>query len=380
MRKDVRIGLAIGGVLLAVLIVYLLVPKENTGNSNKAQALAQGGAGAPSTGGLGGGDAVPAGGSSGTDAAQPSATPAGSDHGSTAPTTRRDDGSFASGANPAEGGASGSTPDSSGAQAQGENGDANNSAWDTILKTGVMSTPLAATNAPTVNDPFADAARGATGTGASHDARTAVGTPADKLDWNVGTGPSAAATPATGGSGNTPPAGGAASGTTITAPPTSSTLTPALANLKEHKMAQGETFSSIALSLYGDVKYAREIVKANPNLEPSRVRAGTVIKLPDMATIRASQNAPAGAPSGSAVTAGATATKAEPSIDPSKEYRIQPNDSLHKIALKLYGKADKADAIYDANKEKIGGDPHRIKVGMVLKLPEPPTHSPQATR
>src|SRR5687767_4803467 len=28
MRKDVKIGLAIGGVLLAVLIVYLLVPKD----------------------------------------------------------------------------------------------------------------------------------------------------------------------------------------------------------------------------------------------------------------------------------------------------------------------------------------------------------------
>src|SRR2546429_135426 len=80
---------------------------------------------------------------------------------------------------------------------------------------------------------------------------------------------------------------------------------PAAAAPKEHKMAQGETFSSIALSLYGDARYAREIVKANPTLEPSRVRAGTVIKLPDMATIRASQTSPAAA-GGSAVTAGAT--------------------------------------------------------------------------
>src|SRR5436305_702602 len=32
MRKDVKIGLGIGGILLAVLIVYLLVPKTNEGN------------------------------------------------------------------------------------------------------------------------------------------------------------------------------------------------------------------------------------------------------------------------------------------------------------------------------------------------------------
>jgi nucleoid-associated protein YgaU len=376
MRKDVRIGLAIGGVLLAVLIVYLLVPKENTGNSNKTQAVAQGGGGsngAASTGGLGGGEATPAASPSGTDAAQPPAPPAGNNHDTPSPTTRKDDPSFASGTE------SGAGAETSANQAETAG---SNSAWSSILNDGVMPPSLVATNPPTPSDPFADPAKAANGSGAGPDARHAVGAPADKLDFGVGNGGAGAPAPApatVGGNGNTGSAG-STSGTTVSTPPTSAQLSPAPGDLKEHKMAQGETFSSIALSLYGDSKYAREIVKANPNLEPSRVRAGTVIKLPDMATIRASQNAPAGATSGHAVTAGATQAKAEPAIDPSKEYKVQANDSLHKIALKLYGKADKADAIYDANKEKIGGDPHRIKVGMVLKLPEPPTHSPTATR
>jgi len=37
MRKDVRIGLSIGGVLLAVLIVYLLVPKDANNNPTQTQ-------------------------------------------------------------------------------------------------------------------------------------------------------------------------------------------------------------------------------------------------------------------------------------------------------------------------------------------------------
>src|SRR5688500_13458337 len=59
MRKDVRIGLSIGGVLLAVLIVYLLVPKDNNADRDKTQvtqkdvsSLGQGGSG--DAGGAGG--------------------------------------------------------------------------------------------------------------------------------------------------------------------------------------------------------------------------------------------------------------------------------------------------------------------------------------
>ena len=71
---------------------------------------------------------------------------------------------------------------------------------------------------------------------------------------------------------------------------------------------------------------------------------------------------------------------AAPALAAIDSYRVQPSDSLHKIALKLYGKASKADSIYELNREKIGGDSARIKVGMVLKLPEAPTQSPTAKR
>ena len=374
MRKDVRIGLAIGGVLLAVLIVYLLVPKDNRGGSNNGDQVAQRDAG--NTPGAGNATGAVGGSGNGADAGQQPLPNTNGNNG-TQPEPRRDDASFVGGAGTGQ--ASGGTP-ATGAEASAQ-ADPQTAGvdWASLLETGVMRDSLMATNAPPANnagtagtDPFDDARRN----GTSDAARVAVGTPADKIDWgNGGTTPGGT----TAGGTLTPGASaGTTGGGTVTQPPTAATPQPSTPapGTTEYTVKQGETFSSIALSLYGDPRHYREIVKANPNLEPSRVRAGTVIKLPDAATVRASRNATPG----NAVAAGATAKAGGPAIDPAKEYRVQANDSLHKISLRLYGKADRVDAIYEANKDKIGADPHRLKLDMVLKLPEAPTAGPSATR
>jgi len=80
---------------------------------------------------------------------------------------------------------------------------------------------------------------------------------------------------------------------------------------------------------------------------------------------------------------GLNGNSAKPAVALSaKEYAVQADDSLYKISMKLYGKGDKVDAIYELNKEKIGSDPARLKVGMVLKLPEAPSavHTASAAR
>jgi nucleoid-associated protein YgaU len=132
-----------------------------------------------------------------------------------------------------------------------------------------------------------------------------------------------------------------------------------------HRVAENETFTSIARSMYGDVRYAEEIRKANPTIDPRRLRPGTVIHLPEK-NASGSESATANSRS--------TRSSAKPAVALSaKEYAVQADDSLYKISVKLYGKADKVDAIYELNKEKIGSDPARLKVGMVLKLPEAPS-------
>ncbi|HEY0180643.1 MAG TPA: LysM peptidoglycan-binding domain-containing protein [Dokdonella sp.] len=51
-----------------------------------------------------------------------------------------------------------------------------------------------------------------------------------------------------------------------------------------------------------------------------------------------------------------------------KTYTVEKGDSLSKIAKKLYGHANRWQAIFEANRDQID-DPDLIKPGQVLKLP-----------
>jgi ABC-type amino acid transport substrate-binding protein len=56
-----------------------------------------------------------------------------------------------------------------------------------------------------------------------------------------------------------------------------------------------------------------------------------------------------------------------------REYIVQKGDTLSRIAGKIYGDVSPASwkRIYEANREVIGPDPSRIRIGMRLTLPEP---------
>lgn len=131
---------------------------------------------------------------------------------------------------------------------------------------------------------------------------------------------------------------------------------------RTHVIAQGETLSTIAKSAYGSSKYYLVIEKANPNVVPERLRPGTKIILPELT---ASEHAERHAAHGSAGSAAA--------VDSSTQWVVKPNDSLYRISMRLYGSANKVDALYESNKDRIGPDRGRLKLGMVLKLPSPPT-------
>jgi nucleoid-associated protein YgaU len=140
--------------------------------------------------------------------------------------------------------------------------------------------------------------------------------------------------------------------------------TPASAASRTHKVQAGETFYTIAAQVYGDGKYYNHLVDANPAIAPNRLRVGMVINVPDL-----NGTAPAAAvSSAAAVQAGARAE-----IDTSKSYRVQASDTLMAISRRLYGNGGMWEKIYEANKDVIGDNPARLKVNMVLRLPEPPT-------
>ncbi len=77
------------------------------------------------------------------------------------------------------------------------------------------------------------------------------------------------------------------------------------------------------------------------------------------------------------------ATALEPAI--AREYTVQPNDTLQKIAQKFYGSLHKWTKIYEANKGQLKG-PDKIKPGQILKIPadtkpqEAPAVKPEAPK
>jgi nucleoid-associated protein YgaU len=52
-----------------------------------------------------------------------------------------------------------------------------------------------------------------------------------------------------------------------------------------------------------------------------------------------------------------------------KTHKVQPGDTLSKIAKQFYGDASRYGKIFEANRDQLS-DPNLIKVGQVLKIPE----------
>lgn len=117
----------------------------------------------------------------------------------------------------------------------------------------------------------------------------------------------------------------------------------------------GETFWTIAKAEYGNGAYFAHLVRANPKITPNRLKAGVTITIPDKSQV---------------VPASAAPETTARSLDPAKEYRVQPGDSLHTISKKLYGNTSYVGKLYEINKNAIGPNPGVLKRNMVLQLPE----------
>lgn len=123
----------------------------------------------------------------------------------------------------------------------------------------------------------------------------------------------------------------------------------------------GDTFSTIAERVYGSKKHYGAIAKANPNVNPSRMRIGQVISVPPKESVASI--------GGSIDTDRATLSAP---IDATRQYRIAPGDTLSRISQKLYGRSSQWQAIYETNKATIGPDEAKLKVGTLLDLPSRP--------
>ncbi len=331
MRKDVKLGMAIGGGLIVLLIAYLLFTPPASNNKKGTQLANNGGMGNiidPS----GPGDL-----SAGEDkSTAKTGTEGGASSNGQIPVTRP---TGEVPAKPVE------TPK---AKPQTDQ-------WGHTLETGNLSG--SEKHAKPKETEHAKAGRHETGEGSG----TTVSSGAPKLLYNPGD--------AWGGGLSTDAGFGSSSGAhagkTDLAGAKESVEIPAGGG-GTHIVKAGETLSSIAMAAYGSSAYYPHILRANPNVNPNNLKLGTPLKLPHINDVKPD----AGTEHGSGHSAGQPSAEPEVKIDPSKQYRVQAGDSLYKISLKVYGKSSYVDKIYEKNKALIGADNKRLKLGMILELPE----------
>jgi nucleoid-associated protein YgaU len=350
MRKDLKIGMAIGAVLLVVLVVYFAMPKPE--GIDVATA-------GPETG-----EAL-----TGTD---PESTPS-SDEPAGAEPRLQDDASAPVAADAgqprpdvfdASADASVADDDDEESPAEGDGGGTN---WAKLLESGEADV-VVRTETPTVGSRGTDDEATPADAGTAND-NSSEALPRLSASRREADAPARAVTPGSilgGDATNTASDGDDETDPVTSVPPTNTTSstvgapspTVQPAGARTHIVQAGENYSTIAKAVYGDSRHYLAIEKANPDIDATRMRPGTVIKLPDPATVKGAKSGASGAQ--------ADDTRV---VDLAKEYRVKPNDSLHKIAVERYGSSAMVDKIYELNKDAIGADPAKLKLGMILKMP-----------
>lgn len=375
MRKDVKLGFAIGGILFSVLIVYVLVISGGN-NDVKPQQVALVTNETPAK----------------TDKTPAPAPAAQQDRPRQRPNQRQQNASEMAAKPDAtakpevkdtkpektetptdpfkQTPAAPSTKPSNSASSAADQ-------WAAALQGGapptlLTSTPTTPTNAPTTRatpaagnqTPSTPTAAGAANTPAATTPIMASNSPAPLV--------SPTAAPVRVSNNNNGPT--TRSGTTVVEsaqrPTTPVVTTPITAGGRTHVVQSGETFSSIAATAYGNSAYYSHLIRANPSIDPKKLRPGMTINLPPEAEVKANNTA---TPAAAVITPSASTPAVAPKLDEKTEYRVESGDNLNKISAKLYGAANRWEKIYEANKALIGADPKNLKVGMILKLPEAPS-------
>jgi len=145
-------------------------------------------------------------------------------------------------------------------------------------------------------------------------------------------------------------------------PPDPASVKPA--EPRYHVVAAGETIAKIAKIEYPGVgqRAIDAIIKANPTVDPPRMREGTKLVMPELAAVAA----PASGVPGPA-TVRPTAPAAE--LRPGTVYVVRQGDTLPGISKRAYSNAGRWQDIWIENFSAID-DPDHLNAGTRLKLPK----------
>ncbi|MBI3827942.1 MAG: LysM peptidoglycan-binding domain-containing protein [Planctomycetes bacterium] len=131
-----------------------------------------------------------------------------------------------------------------------------------------------------------------------------------------------------------------------------------------YTVAAGDNPYKISAKVFGDGKYAKKIMAANPSVDANHLKVGQKLKIPAIPgvaaipAVRSSESSPAVA----------ERTAPAPAAGSAKTYTVKSGDTLAAIAKEMLGSAGPKtiQKILDANP---GVDAKKLHVGATLKIP-----------
>lgn len=132
----------------------------------------------------------------------------------------------------------------------------------------------------------------------------------------------------------------------------------------------GDSLAGIWRSITGSERGWEKLQAANPGLDPSRLKIGQVLKVPEAeGAATGTGRAPAAAATTTLSTGGRNEAPASGGMSGGSTHTVVSGDTLSSISSKHFGNGKHWKQIYEANKDVIGADPANLKVGQVLRIP-----------
>ena len=145
--------------------------------------------------------------------------------------------------------------------------------------------------------------------------------------------------------------------------------------MQTHTVKTGETLWAIAAKYLGEGRRYREIVQANPNLDPNRIQAGAKIVIPVAAGAPSSRPSPADRTRASSTVVWApedittVAMKPKP-IPPDRAYQVKSGEGWYNLAQRFLGDGNRWPELYELNKGRAPGNPNLLPAGTLIELPK----------
>jgi nucleoid-associated protein YgaU len=143
-----------------------------------------------------------------------------------------------------------------------------------------------------------------------------------------------------------------------------------------HVVKGGETLYQIAKKYYGDGTKWQAIVKANPTLKPERMHVGQKLVIPNATRKTAVKETasvtptPTPAPIAGEKSSTTKAAASGTTTGSTRTYKVRYGDTLKLIAEEQLGSSARWKDILKVNKDKLGGDPKRLRANSVIRLPQ----------